>query len=115
MIAAALGSGREWLTEPEAVGPRRLSDPGRADARRADRGGRGGGGAGVGFPVALKILSPDITRKSDVGGVALDLADDAHVRAAGERMLARVRAAAPAARIDGFAVQRWCGGRGRTS
>ena len=60
----------------------------------------------VGFPVALKILSPNITHKSDVGGVALDLADDANVQAAGEGMLARVRAAAPAARIDGFAVQR---------
>ena len=59
----------------------------------------------VGFPVALKILSPDVTHKSDVGGVALDLADDAQVRAAAEQMLARVRVAAPAARLDGFAVQ----------
>ena len=105
-IAAALGSGREWLTEPEAksvlaayrvpVAGTRVA-PTVEEAVVAAR--------AVGFPVALKILSPDVTHKSDVGGVALDLADDAQVRAAAEQMLARVRVAAPAARLDGFAVQ----------
>jgi len=58
----------------------------------------------LGGPVALKILSRDITHKSDVGGVALRLAPGS-VREAAEAMLARVAAAAPKARLDGFMVQ----------
>jgi acetyltransferase len=56
-------------------------------------------------PVALKILSPDITHKSDVGGVVLDLATGADVEAAALAMLARVKAKRPEARIDGFTVE----------
>lgn len=58
-----------------------------------------------GRPVALKIVSPDIVHKSDVGGVALDLATEAAIREAAERMLARVCAERPQARIAGLAVQ----------
>ena len=59
----------------------------------------------IGFPVALKIRSPDITHKTDIGGVVLDLPDPASVRAEVESMLARVRRARPQARIDGILVQ----------
>lgn len=59
----------------------------------------------LGFPVALKIRSPDLTHKSDIGGVALNLADAAAVRAEARAMLERVRAARPGARIEGFALQ----------
>ncbi len=58
-----------------------------------------------GRPVALKIVSPDIIHKSDVGGVALDLATEAALRKAAQTMLARMRADRPQARITGFAVQ----------
>jgi acetyltransferase len=60
----------------------------------------------IGFPVALKLRSPDITHKSDVGGVALGLRDTAAVRDAATAMLQHVRAARPDARIDGLLVQR---------
>jgi acetyltransferase len=56
-------------------------------------------------PVALKILSPDILHKSDVGGVALDLADPDAVLMAANAMLDRIRKSVPSARIDGFIVQ----------
>ena len=59
----------------------------------------------VGFPVVLKVASPDISHKTDVGGVALGLADAEALRAAWERMNAAVRAAAPSARIEGFEVE----------
>lgn len=59
----------------------------------------------IGYPVALKILSPDIAHKSDVGGVALDLADDAALAAALDAMVARVRSLLPQARLVGFTVQ----------
>ena len=58
----------------------------------------------LGFPVVLKIVSPDIAHKTEIGGVALGLADAAAVQAAAAAMLARVAAAAPAARIDGLLV-----------
>ena len=59
----------------------------------------------LGGPVVLKIRSPDIAHKSDVGGVQLDLQGDEQLLRAAEEMLARVRRALPQARIDGFSVQ----------
>lgn len=59
----------------------------------------------IGTPVALKILSRDITHKSDVGGVALDLADAQTVKTAADAMLGRIAKAAPSAHMDGFIVQ----------
>lgn len=59
----------------------------------------------IGTPVALKILSRDITHKSDAGGVVLDLTGAAAVTAAADAMLARIAKAAPSAHIDGFIVQ----------
>lgn len=61
--------------------------------------------AAIGYPVALKLVSPDIVHKSDIGGVALDLADRAALTAAFAAMGARIRQARPDARIAGFAVQ----------
>ena len=59
----------------------------------------------VGYPVALKILSPDISHKSDVGGVHLNLRDEAELRQAADDMLAHVRERQPKSRLDGFTVQ----------
>jgi acetyltransferase len=59
----------------------------------------------IGFPVAVKILSPDVMQKSDVGGVALDLDKPDAVRAAAERMRKRLAELRPGARLDGFIVQ----------
>lgn len=59
----------------------------------------------LGFPVAIKILSPDISHKSDVGGVALGLDHAEAVRLAAHAMLARVGKLQPGARLLGFTVQ----------
>jgi acetyltransferase len=59
----------------------------------------------MGFPVALKVASPDISHKSDVGGVRLNLADEAAVATAFSEMMTSVRIAFPDARIDGADVQ----------
>ena len=53
----------------------------------------------------VKILSPDITHKSDIGGVRLGLASPAEAEAAARAILERARAARPQAHIIGFAVQ----------
>jgi acetyltransferase len=60
----------------------------------------------IGYPVALKILSPDITHKSDVGGVALNIESAEELERAAAAMLLRCRASSPQARIEGFTVQR---------
>ncbi|MDE2574411.1 MAG: acetate--CoA ligase family protein [Rhodospirillales bacterium] len=62
--------------------------------------------AAFGYPVVMKILSPDIMHKSEIGGVLLDVADAAAVRAGHATLLARAAAAAPAARIEGVLVAR---------
>ncbi len=62
--------------------------------------------AAAGYPVVLKVLSPDITHKTDVGGVALDLGDGAAVRAAFGAMMETVARRAPAARLEGVTVQK---------
>jgi acetyltransferase len=61
--------------------------------------------ARIGYPVALKIVSPDIPHKSEVGGVALDLGDAQALGAALARMRERVHALRPEARLFGFTVQ----------
>jgi acyl-CoA synthetase (NDP forming) len=55
----------------------------------------------IAFPVAIKIDSPDIEHKTEVGGVELGVRDAKEAAAAARRVLERVRAARPQARIDG--------------
>ncbi|HVC62125.1 MAG TPA: acetate--CoA ligase family protein [Acetobacteraceae bacterium] len=57
-----------------------------------------------GFPVVMKILSPDILHKSEIGGVLLGVSDDAAVRDGYDLLLARAKRAAPDARIEGVLV-----------
>ena len=59
----------------------------------------------IGFPVVLKTLSREITHKSDVGGVALDLGSEQAVLDAVRELTNRVCTAAPGAALDGFVVQ----------
>jgi succinyl-CoA synthetase beta subunit len=62
--------------------------------------------AEVGGPVALKILSADIAHKTEAGGVALGLADGQAAAVAARELEKRVKAHAPAARLEGFLVQK---------
>jgi acetyltransferase len=106
IIAKALEEGREWLTDPEAKSvlkaygiatPRHEIAPSPEDAGKIAEDMNG--------PVALKILSPDITHKSDVGGVALNLTGNKQVRDVAEEMQKNVRQSRPDARISGFVVE----------
>jgi acetyltransferase len=106
LVNTALREGREWLTEWEAkdllaaygipVVPTHVAATPKDAAKLA---------VDIGGPVALKILSPDILHKTDVGGVALDLRGEEAVRAEAEAMLARVREVHPDAHIEGVTVQ----------
>ncbi len=59
----------------------------------------------IGFPVVMKINSVDISHKSDVGGVKLNLANAAAVRAAYKDLIAHVKKVRPDANIDGVSIE----------
>jgi acyl-CoA synthetase (NDP forming) len=64
----------------------------------------------MGFPVALKIRSPDILHKTEAGGVMLDLRSRAEVREAAGALIAGARATHKDARIEGLLVQQMASG-----
>jgi acetyltransferase len=61
--------------------------------------------AKIGYPVALKLISPDILHKTDVGGVLLNVTSAEGVRAGFEQIVTRAAAAHPGARLRGVQVQ----------
>ena len=105
-IEAALAEDREWLSEIEAKALLAAYDiPIVATEIAADAEAAVKAAARIGEPVVLKILSHDITHKSDVGGVVLGVDGPDDVRAETEAMFARVRAVKPKAKIEGVTVQ----------
>jgi acetyltransferase len=64
----------------------------------------------IGFPVALKIRSPDILHKTEAGGVMLDLRSRQEVKGAAAALIAGARAAHAGARIEGLLVQQMVSG-----
>jgi acyl-CoA synthetase (NDP forming) len=65
----------------------------------------------IGYPVVMKISSPDIAHKTDVGGVAIGVNSDDAVRLNYELMMSRVQTRMPRARIHGVSVQQMVKGR----
>jgi acetyltransferase len=106
IVRGALADRRSLLTEPESkrvlaaygipVVPTEVVLDAAEAAHAATR---------IGFPVAVKVLSRDISHKSDVGGVALELGTEQAVRDAVNLMYDKVCTAAPGARIDGYVLQ----------
>ena len=106
IVSEALADRRSVLTDPEArtvlraycvpvVDSREVRTPEEAAAAAQALGG----------PIALKILSRQISHKTDVGGVALNLAGADETFAAARRMLAGVAGKVPDAVIEGFVVE----------
>lgn len=60
----------------------------------------------IGFPVVMKVLSPDIAHKSDIGGVKLGLANVTQVVRAYQSIMASIKTLAPRANISGVSIQR---------
>ena len=106
VIERALAAGRELLTEAEAKQVLAAYRIPVAETRVvASVAELEAAGAALGYPLVLKVVSPDISHKSDVGGVVLGIRGAAELRRAGEAIIERVGAAAPHAQITGFAVQ----------
>jgi acetyltransferase len=106
IVKGALDENRQLLTEPEAQ--QVLAAYGIPVVRTevvADAAEAAAVATKIGFPVVVKVLSRQITHKSDVGGVALDLSSEQAVIDAVRDMTAKAHAAAPNAKLDGFVVQ----------
>ncbi|MDR2866694.1 MAG: acetate--CoA ligase family protein [Methanomassiliicoccaceae archaeon] len=65
----------------------------------------------IGYPVVMKIMSPDIAHKTDIGGVILNVRNEEGVREAFEKLIFRGRTAVPDGRIDGVSVQKMASGQ----
>jgi acetate---CoA ligase (ADP-forming) len=94
-------------TPTESEAKRLLAQAGIASAPEqecADADAAVAAAARFGFPVVMKILSPDILHKSEIGGVLLGIADAASVRDGFATLIDRAKRAAPQARIEGVLV-----------
>jgi acetyltransferase len=105
----ALAQGRQWLSTAQAMALLQAYGipVARSVSAAPDQAAVLDAARAIGYPVALKIVSPDITHKSDVGGVRLNLGDDAQLRDALQAMFDAVRAARKDARIDAIEVQQF--------
>ncbi|MFC0218237.1 bifunctional acetate--CoA ligase family protein/GNAT family N-acetyltransferase [Pseudochelatococcus lubricantis] len=108
VVDEVLAAGRTWL-DPLEVG--RLFDayqipitPARLARDADDAVAAAGHFFAEGLPVAVKILSPDVVHKSDIGGVRLNLANEGAVREAANDILERAARLRPEARITGLTV-----------
>lgn len=106
LVDEAVNAEREWLDEVrakallETCGIRVVPTRRAHDAEEAAH-----VAAEIGFPVALKIISPQVLHKSDVGGVALNLQSEHEVRIAALRMRQDLARLKPDAHVLGFAVE----------
>jgi acetyltransferase len=111
IIDKALVEGRSMLSEPEAKALLDACHIPVVDTRIATSAGEAREKAiEIGFPVAVKLLSPDLSHKTEVGGVMLDLNSPEEVEAAVHAIEQRLQRLRPDARLSGFSVQamaRW--------
>ena len=106
VIAAARARGRSQLTEVEAKDLLRAAGVPVAETKLATTADEAATAAdAIGYPVVIKIVSPEIVHKSDIGGVVLNVADADAARATFDQISSAVASAAPNAEIDGVAVQ----------
>ncbi len=107
LIARCRAEGRLEMSEEESLALLAAYGlPVAATRIAADAEAAIGAAEALGWPVALKLRSPDIPRKTEIGGVVLELRDAAALRAAAAAMLARAARERPVARLAGFLVQR---------
>ena len=106
IVSAARKEGRTLLTEVEAKEVLKEAGINVVDTKLAkDKAEARSIAKDMGYPIVLKIVSPDIIHKSDVGGVKLGLQDDAAIGAAYDEIIAAAKKASPNANVHGVSVQ----------
>ncbi|NPA96840.1 MAG: acetyl-CoA synthetase, partial [Crenarchaeota archaeon] len=107
LVEKALSEGRKKLLEHEAmqllesfgvpVAPYGFARSEEEAAQIAEK---------IGYPVVLKVVSPDISHKSDVGGVIVGVKTSSDAREAFRKIMENVKKHAPSARVEGVLVQK---------
>ena len=111
ILEVANKEGRKTLTEVEgkkifkAYG---IPTPGEASVISAEEAAKKS--SEIGYPVVMKILSPDIAHKTDVGGVVVGVKNDDEAKKAYEKIMASCKNAVPNARLDGVSIQQMVSG-----
>jgi len=106
IIAGAKAEGRKALTEAEgkkifaAYG---MPTPGEATVNSVDEAVNECNR--IGYPVVMKIVSPDIAHKTDIGGVVVGVKNADEAKAAYEKIMTNCKTAKPKARLDGVSIQ----------
>lgn len=107
LLKDAIREGRKILLEPEAKGllksievpvpPYEVVRDIEEAQKKAER---------LGYPVVLKVISPDITHKTEAGGVCTGITDEEALKKAWMEMVLKVAHKRPGARIEGFVVEK---------
>ncbi|MCC2972507.1 bifunctional acetate--CoA ligase family protein/GNAT family N-acetyltransferase [Massilia sp. IC2-476] len=106
LVREAIAAGRYLLSDPETKAILRTYGMAVVETRQAATVDEAVQAAqNIGYPVAVKILTPDVMHKSDFGGVTLDIDSPEGVRAAAKRMTKRLGELFPQARFEGYSVQ----------
>jgi acyl-CoA synthetase (NDP forming) len=106
VLGAARAEGRTLLDEVEAKEILREADiPATETTLATTRDEAQAQAARLGYPVVLKVVSPDIAHKTDAGGVKLNLADADAVGAAFDEIMSNAQKAVPGAKVKGVSVQ----------
>ena len=106
ILDGATRDGRESLTEFESLALLRTYGIPVAESQLvAQEGDLAAAGLALGYPLAMKLVSPDVSHKTDVGGVRLGIATEAQLRAEYHELMRTVRERAPGAKVNGVLIQ----------
>ena len=111
ILDGATRDGRESLTEFESLALLRTYGIPVAESQLVAReGDLAAAGLALGYPLAMKLVSPDVSHKTDVGGVRLGIATEAQLRAEYHELMRTVRERAPGAKVNGVLIQQMVSG-----
>ena len=111
ILDGAMRDGRESLTEFESLALLRAYGIPVAESRFATgQGDLAAAGQALGYPLVIKLVSPDVSHKTDVGGVRLGITSEAQLNEEYHELIRNVRDRAPGAKVNGVLVQQMVSG-----
>ena len=111
ILDGATRDGRESLTEVESLALLRTYGIAVAESRYVARqDDLAAAGQALGYPLAMKLVSPDVSHKTDVGGVRLGISSEAQLQVEYDELIRNVRERAPGAKVNGVLIQQMVSG-----
>ncbi len=111
ILDGAMRDGRESLTESESLALLRAYGIPVAESRYATRPeDLAAAGQALGYPLVMKLVSPDVSHKTDVGGVRLGITSEVQLHEEYHELIRNVRERAPGAKVNGVLIQQMVNG-----